>query len=187
MANSLKEKTRKPIGLNVTKTFRDRLDEYVATHEGVGIVDVMTTGADIFMDGLVPVLGKIPCGPLDEAIAEARYHEVAPPTLRPNATDFYLEASGDSMEPRIEQYDYVLIRRLPGPDEFTNGDVCAVQVYENEECEGPCTATLKQVFRTDDPEIVELRAFNKAYKPIKVSTRRTVIIGTMRGLVRRSF
>lgn len=178
--SSLRERTTARIGLNVRPSFRKRIDDYSVARD-VDITQIMTEGADIYMAGYVPVIGSIPCGPLAEALAETPYFDVAPPTLRPASSDFYLEATGDSMEPEIRANDLVLLR----PDiEFANGDICAIQAYENDQMEGPCTATLKQVYRTGDPKKLELRAHNPAYKPMTVPASRVRIVGVMRGLVR---
>ena len=135
------------------------------------------------MNGLVPVLGRVPCGELTEAIAETPYYEMVSPMMRPRAdlNDFLLQASGSSMSPRIESNDLVLLR--PGI-EWSEGDVCAVQVYENDELTGDCHATLKRVFRGKATGTVVLRADNPDYDDMIVPAKRARVIGVMRGLLK---
>lgn len=102
----------------------------------------------------VPVLGKIACGdPIlaEENIKEYRYES---PDMLPSGTTFYLEASGDSMEPTIPNGSLVLIREQP---EVEYGEIAAVLVNGNEE------ATLKRVRKQGD--MIMLMPDNPAHDP----------------------
>lgn len=102
----------------------------------------------------VPVLGKIACGdPIltEENIKEYLYES---PDMLPSGTTFYLEASGDSMEPTIPNGSLVLIREQP---EVEYGEIAAVLVNGNEE------ATLKRVRKQGD--MIMLMPDNPSHAP----------------------
>lgn len=106
----------------------------------------------------IPVLGAIACGePIlaEENIAE--YREEFEDRL-PSGELFYLQASGDSMEPTIPNRSYVLIRQQPRVED---GEIAAVLVNGDEE------ATLKRVKHQGN--IVMLIADNTKYPPIIVN------------------
>lgn len=106
----------------------------------------------------VPVLGKIACGdPIlaEENIKEYRYES---PDMLPSGTTFYLEASGDSMEPTIPNGSLVLIREQP---EVEYGEIAAVLVNGNEE------ATLKRVRKQG--EMIMLMPDNPSHEPYIVT------------------
>lgn len=106
----------------------------------------------------IPVLGAIACGePIlaEENIAE--YREEFEDRL-PSGDLFFLQASGDSMEPTIPNRSYVLIRQQPRVED---GEIAAVLVNGDEE------ATLKRVKHQGN--IVMLIADNTKYPPIIVN------------------
>jgi repressor LexA len=124
--------------------------------------------------GGLPLLGSIPAGPLQEALAEPdailEDHELL--AYRPG--DFLLRVKGDSMTgDGILDGDKVLLR----PNiECTSGEIAAVLVGDSHE------ATLKRVFF--EKENVRLRASNPRYKDIVVPAATLKIAGLFRGLIR---
>lgn len=102
----------------------------------------------------IPVLGTIACG--DPIIAEENIEEYkARPMNEPmNGNLFYLRAKGDSMEPKIPDGSYVLIREQA---DVENGEIAAVLVN------GDTEATLKKIRKLND--IVLLEAINDTYEP----------------------
>lgn len=106
----------------------------------------------------IPVLGSIACGePIlaEENIAE--YREVFADNL-PSGELFFLQAKGDSMEPRIPDGSYVLIRQQP---DVENGQIAAVLVN------GDTEATLKRVRKLGDNVLLE--AINEDYAPYLIN------------------
>ena len=118
----------------------------------------------------VPVLGDIPAGLLDAAIAHPEAY-LALPNL--DASTFALEVRGDSMADLIQPGDLVLLNRR---ELRRNGEICAVRVDEDE-------VTLKYLFRLDGDRF-ELRAHNAAYEPLVVEAGRVSVDGVYRGLLR---
>lgn len=164
----------RPSFLEKMKKFGERADKDKS--------EILRDGADFYMNGYLPVLGVIPCGPLKEAVEATPYYKLAPPAMLPRADlgDFLLEAEGDSMSPRIERGDLVLLR--PGIM-AGDGEVCAVQVYDNPERDGECTSTLKRLFRDHANQQVILRPYNPDYEEIIVPKDHIKIIGVLRGLL----
>lgn len=106
----------------------------------------------------VPIIGEIACGdPIlaDENIIGHRYH--LKDTL-PTGNTFYLKAKGDSMEPKIPDGSFVLIREQA---DVENGEIAAVLVN------GDTEATLKKIRKLDD--VILLEALNEAYDPYVVN------------------
>lgn len=106
----------------------------------------------------IPVLGYITCGePIlaDENVTE--YREVFTNDL-PKGNLFFLQAKGDSMEPKIPDGSYVMLRKQP---DVENGEIAAVVVNKNTE------ATLKRVRKLDDTILLE--ALNEKYAPYIVN------------------
>lgn len=106
----------------------------------------------------IPVIGYIACGePIltEENISE--YREVFDNDL-PKGELFFLEAKGDSMEPKIPDGSYVMLRQQP---DVENGEIAAVLVN------GDTEATLKRVRKLDDTILLE--ALNEKYAPYIVN------------------
>ena len=147
------------------------------------ISTVLRQGALMFRNGYLPVLGRIPCGPLEEAVAETPYHEIVPPMMRPRADlgDYLLEASGDSMSPRVESGDLVMLRPEIAP---ANGEICAVQIFRDKG-DGAAEATLKRFFWEPGHREVKLKAINTEYEDIVADAELVHVVGVFRGLLRR--
>lgn len=102
----------------------------------------------------IPVLGYITYGePIlaDENVTE--YREVFNNDL-PKGNLFFLQAKDDSMEPKIPDGSYVMLRKQP---DVESGEIAAVIVNGDNE------ATLKRVRKLDD--IILLEALNEKYAP----------------------
>lgn len=153
--------------------------------------------------GMLPLLGSIPAGPLQEVItrAEAEVEAVSVEgLLKHRPGDFLLRITGDSMVgDGIFEGDLVLLR----PNvEVQQGEIAAVLWSESG---AECEATLKRVFRrpaqtlqhppqsplpTCDleelraEEKVLLRASNPAYADLLLPAESIRIAGVFRGLIR---
>lgn len=160
---------------------KKQIKEFAEDVDG-GMTAVLTEGAKLLMEGTLPLLGDIPCGPLAEAITASPYSEVVSPSLlHPRPGDFLLEASGSSNEPEIYPGD--LLHCRPGV-EHGNGEFCAVHVYDNEEHEGEPRCAFKRVFVDMERGVVTLKSTNPAYPPVEVPARRVKIVAVYRGLIR---
>ena len=106
----------------------------------------------------IPILGVIACG--DPILAEQNIRDYLyeSPDRLPSGTLYYLEAKGDSMEPKIPDGSLVLIREQ---SEVEYGEIAAVLVN------GDAEATLKKVTRQGD--VVLLMPINNAYEPIIIT------------------
>ncbi len=122
------------------------------------------------------MLGTIPAGALEEAIAQADVvldeRELLP--FRPG--DFALKVKGDSMiGDGILDGDTVLLRPQV---QVENGEVAAVLVGDDHE------ATLKHVYFDNTSRTVRLRASNPRYPERQFKAEEIKIAGVFRGLVR---
>jgi repressor LexA len=126
--------------------------------------------------GGLPLLGSIPAGPLEEAVAQSDTildeRELLP--YRPG--DFLLQVKGDSMiGDGILEGDKVLLR----PNvQVQHGEIAAVLVGDAHE------ATLKRVLLHEGTGKVTLRASNRRYVDRFVDAEELKIAGVFRGLVR---
>ena len=130
----------------------------------------------------VPVLGKIPAGPM--LVADDTVTEWIDPgtTLKTQPGDFFLPVQGDSMVgDGILDGDRVLIR----PNVIIgNGQIAAVADTQDETT-GEHLATLKRVYHEPGEETVRLKASNPKYKDLILPTQRVRIVGAYCGLFRR--
>ena len=129
----------------------------------------------------LPLLGEIPCGPLEEIPEDHIEGYLSVGDLyKVRDGDFLLKARGDSMVgDGIDEGDYVLIRPQTTCD---SGDIAAVVVdYPT----GP-RATLKKVVFSGDKETVKLVSMNDAYDPITVNIKENPlrICGVRRGVIK---
>lgn len=121
----------------------------------------------------VPVLGRVPAGPLSLAYEETESTVVLDRSLAGEGA-FLLRVTGDSMTgDHILPGDLVLVRKQESADD---GDLVVVLVEEE--------ATLKRFSRTADG--VVLRPSNPQYKPIRLSegSGTVRIIGKVRAVIR---
>lgn len=118
----------------------------------------------------VPVLGDIPAGPFDAAVA---HPEAFLPMPGLAGASFALRVRGDSMADLIQPGDVVLLsRRQPARE----GEICAVRVGEED-------VTLKYVHRLPGGR-VELRPHNPRYDTLTVPATDVSIDGVYLGLLR---
>lgn len=103
----------------------------------------------------IPILGRVPCGPLKEAVAESDKCFPMPESVLPNGDYYILQASGDSMiDAGIEDGDDILIRQQNVANE---GDIVVAYV------EGE--TTVKRIHFDDARQLVVLRPENDQYEP----------------------
>ena len=106
----------------------------------------------------VPVLGSIPCGPLEEETERIEGYYTLPTTFIGSGEHFLLRASGDSMvNAGIDDGDLVLIRRQNTADD---GDI-VVALADN-------LSTLKRLYRDYKRKCVILRPENDCMEDIIV-------------------
>ncbi len=100
----------------------------------------------------VPVLGYVAAGIPIEAIEDILdYEELDPSQFDGNYKYFGLKIKGDSMTPRIQDGDVVIVRQQP---DIESGDVAIVCINGDE-------ATCKQIKK--HPEGISLMPFNNSY------------------------
>ena len=88
----------------------------------------------------IPVLGNVAAGVPLEAITDIEDYEEIQPQLAQCGEFFALKIKGDSMSPRIQTGDIVIVKRQSDAE---NGDVAVVLVNGNE-------ATVKEIRKTED-------------------------------------
>ena len=101
----------------------------------------------------LPLVGRIACG--TPILAEENIDDYVDVPKAARAT-FVLLCQGDSMAPRIQDGDYVYVRKQPAVE---NGELAAVRIGTE--------ATLKRVyFSPESPDQLILQAENPAYAPM---------------------
>ncbi len=101
----------------------------------------------------LPLVGRIACG--TPILAEENIDDYVDVPKAARAT-FVLLCQGDSMSPRIQDGDYVYVRKQPAVE---NGELAAVRIGTE--------ATLKRVyFSPESPDQLILQAENPAYAPM---------------------
>ncbi len=104
----------------------------------------------------IPVLGEVPCGiPLEaiELIDVDDWEEISEKLAR-TGKFFGLKTKGDSMSPRIQQGDVLIVRQQPDAE---SGDVVIAKVNGSNAC-------CKKLLKTDDG--IVLQSFNPMYEPM---------------------
>jgi repressor LexA len=152
--------------------FRSEQDAVIAkwtAQQAVGLQDeVRRIEAGI----RIPVLGDVPCGIPTEAIEmiDAEAWEEIPEKLARTGTFYGLTAKGDSMSPRIQEGDVLIVRQQLTAE---SGDVVIAKV-------GGEDATCKRLLKQEGG--IVLQPFNPSYAPmyfsnVEVQTKPVVIIG----------
>lgn len=107
----------------------------------------------------VPVLGTIPAGVPLEAIEDVLDYEELPESMFSGGREYFaLKIEGDSMMPRYEDGDVVILRQQ---DSCESGQDCAVLVNGND-------ATFKRVRMNE--KTLTLQPLNPAYEPMVYTT-----------------
>lgn len=150
---------------NVVGTSKSNVSRYLAEMEGDGelvqtafgyVTDKMDRAASDIQT--VPILGAIPCGPLEEETECLEGYYNLPTSLIGHGEHYLLRASGDSMvNAGIDDGDLVLIRKQ---NEAENGDI-VVALAEN-------LSTLKRLYRDDERKCVILHPENDYMEDIIV-------------------
>ena len=113
----------------------------------------------------VPVLGKVPAGPLMEAIEEAEEHYYVPASdLAGIRQPFMVVVRGESMEPALHDGEYVLVD--PDRDQRPN-DIYLVR-YDGE-------TAIKRL--RIEGEMLVLVSDNPAYQDIRVNNAEAHVVG----------
>ena len=152
--------------------FRSEQDAVIAkwtAEQSVGLSDeVRRIEAGI----RIPVLGGVPCGIPTEAIemVDAESWEEIPERLARTGTFYGLIAKGDSMSPRIQEGDVLIIRQQSTAE---SGDVVIAKVNGED-------ATCKRLLKQEGG--IVLQPFNPIYSPMyfsneEIQTKPVVIIG----------
>ncbi len=120
----------------------------------------------------VPVLGDIPAGPFDAAIAHPEAYLPLPGTAQ---ASFALRVRGDSMADLIQPGDVVLLSRS---EPARDGKICAVRIEDED-------ATLKYFSRLSGGK-VRLTPHNDSYPTLTVPAQDVSVDGVYLGLLRGS-
>ena len=121
---------------------------------------------------MLPILGKVQGGePMRVADEEILGYFPAEASEVANGDYYYLKVSGDSMAPRIEPDDYVLVKV---GSVCENGRIAVVAVEEE--------ATLKRIYWQGQTTI--LHSDNANYPPRIVSTKDVIIYGCVHRIIK---
>lgn len=107
----------------------------------------------------IPVLGTVAAGIPISAVEDILDYEEITPEMADTGEFFGLKLKGDSMKPRMENGDVVIIRQQP---DVESGDVALVLIGEEE-------ATVKKVLKR--PDGIVLQPYNPDYEPMFFSPR----------------
>ena len=104
---------------------------------------------------VVPVLGYVAAGiPIDAISDILDYEELSPDMVKDGAEYFALQIKGDSMAPRINTGDVVIVRKQEDVD---SGQIAIVCVNGDQ-------ATCKRIIK--QPAGILLQPINQAYQPV---------------------
>lgn len=102
----------------------------------------------------IPVLGRVAAGIPIEAITDVEDWEEIPADMAKTGEFAALRIRGDSMNPRMEDGDVVIVRIQ---EDCNSGDIAVVMI-------NGCDATCKKLIKTNDG--IRLESFNPTYKPM---------------------
>lgn len=105
----------------------------------------------------IPVLGKVVAGIPIEAVEDILDWEEIPLRLSKTGDFFGLKVKGDSMSPRIQEGDVLIIRQQPDAE---SGDIVIAKVNGDDAC-------VKKLVK--HPEGITLVSFNPNYEPMYFS------------------
>lgn len=107
----------------------------------------------------IPVLGQVVAGIPIEAIEEVLDWEEIPFRLAQTGEFFGLQVKGDSMSPRIEAGDVLIVKQQSDAE---SGDIVIAQVNGDNAC-------VKKLLKQDDG--IVLQSFNPTYAPMYFSNK----------------
>lgn len=119
-------------------------------------VSYLTGEADQKKGTRIPVLGRVPCGIPFDAIEflDADDWEEIPEDMSSQGSFFGLRVSGNSMEPRIQEGDILIVRCQDSAD---SGDIVVARVNGQDAC-------CKRYIRHESG--IVLQSFNPAFLPL---------------------
>lgn len=122
-------------------------------------VSYLTGEADQNKGTRIPVLGTVPCGIPFDAIEflDADDWEELPEDMSSQGSFFGLRVSGNSMEPRIQEGDILIVRCQDSAD---SGDIVVARINGEEAC-------CKRYVRHESG--IVLQSFNPTYLPLVFS------------------
>ena len=109
----------------------------------------------------IPVLGSVPCGIPSDAVEfwdTDEWEEISEKMSR-QGTFFALKVKGDSMSPRIQKGDVLIVQQTPDAE---SGEVVIAKVNGQDAC---CKKLIKH------PEGIVLQSFNPSYEPMYFSNQ----------------
>lgn len=107
----------------------------------------------------IPVLGSVPCGIPADAVEfwdTDEWEEISEKMSR-QGTFFALKVKGDSMSPRIQKGDVLIVQQTPDAE---SGEVVIAKINGQDAC---CKKLIKH------PEGIVLQSFNPSYEPMYFS------------------
>lgn len=118
----------------------------------------------------IPVLGYVRAGIPIDAVEEILDYEEIPKSMADQGEYFGLQIKGDSMEPRMQEGDVVIVRKQP---DVESGDIAVILVNGND-------ATVKKFVKHENG--VSLVASNPKYDPMfytfsEVESKPVCVIG----------
>lgn len=131
----------------------------IADHFGITVDNLLSDNFDASAmkspKGVrIPVLGRVAAGIPIEAITDVEDWEEIPADMAKTGEFAALRIRGDSMNPRMEDGDVVIVRIQ---EDCNSGDIAVVMI-------NGCDATCKKLIKTTDG--IRLESFNPAYKPM---------------------
>lgn len=137
--------------------------QLIATATNTPLEDLLPSTKTVFPTGRgvrIPVLGRVVAGIPIEAVEEILDYEEITPELAATGEFFALQVKGDSMLPKLEEGDVVIVKKQ---EDVETGDIAIVLVNGDE-------ATIKQVKKVEGG--IMLYGFNPdVYEPHFYSNR----------------
>lgn len=137
--------------------------QLIATATNTPLEDLLPSTKTVFPTGRgvrIPVLGRVVAGIPIEAVEEILDYEEITPELAATGEFFALQVKGDSMLPKLEEGDVVIVKKQ---EDVETGDIAIVLVNGDE-------ATIKQVKKVNGG--IMLYGFNPdVYEPHFYSNR----------------
>lgn len=148
----------------LTGRYEPKADRLVAICKALNISEDWLLGKTDKMEApqkgvQIPVVGTVSCGIPIDAIEDVVDTEEIPRDMAATGRFFGLKIRGDSMSPRIQEGDTVIVRQQPDAD---SGDIVIVRINGDEAC-------CKKILKNADGSIT-LISFNPLYEPKSFTT-----------------